>query len=258
MSQSGLWFSRHVPEDDGAQVDPAHHVPAAANGPAIPGPDPVEFLPLESRARWVVWALVLIAILDAAALVSDYLDYDLRDRIVSGGAYTQADVDASDLRQGVVALLALAAWVLAVVLFIRWFRRAYRNLRAVGGLQRYREGWTIGAWFVPILNLFRPKQLTNDIWRGSDPATPWRESDATERVPPLVQWWWGLFLASWWLGSRATLASLSGDSARSLRSADGYSIASDVLDVAAALLAIALVRAVTARQTARAVARGGA
>ena len=33
---------------------------------------------------------------------------------------------------------------------------------------RYGNGWAIGAWFVPILSLVRPKQMANEIWRGSE------------------------------------------------------------------------------------------
>jgi hypothetical protein len=34
---------------------------------------------------------------------------------------------------------------------------------------RWSAGWAIGAWFVPVLSLVRPKAILNDIWRASDP-----------------------------------------------------------------------------------------
>ena len=49
-----------------------------------------------------------------------------------------------------------------------WMFRAYNNVDAVApGARRYDGGWAIGSWFVPILNLFRPKQIINDIWRAA-------------------------------------------------------------------------------------------
>jgi hypothetical protein len=55
----------------------------------------------------------------------------------------------------------------------RLFRRAYRNLPALGAESpRFSSGWAVGAWFVPFLNLVRPKQIMDDIWRASDPALP--------------------------------------------------------------------------------------
>jgi hypothetical protein len=94
-----------------------------------------------------------------------------------------------------VGLSGLALVVSAAV-FITWFYRAYKNLRRLGVQNmRYGQGWSIGAWFVPILSLFRPKQIANDIWRGSERgaevSTQWRGLG----VPSLVRWWWGLFLA---------------------------------------------------------------
>jgi hypothetical protein len=94
-----------------------------------------------------------------------------------------------------VGLSGFALLVSAGV-FIAWFYRAYKNLRRLGVQNmRYRLGWAIGAWFVPILSLFRPKQIANDTWRGSERGVEvsmqWRQVG----VPSLVHWWWGLFLA---------------------------------------------------------------
>jgi Domain of unknown function (DUF4328) len=57
--------------------------------------------------------------------------------------------------------------------FLVWFHRAYTNLPALGiEPLPYATGWTIGAWLVPLLNLVRPKQIMDTIWRGSDPDRP--------------------------------------------------------------------------------------
>lgn len=43
--------------------------------------------------------------------------------------------------------------------FLVWFWLAYRNLDALDLRRRYGTGWAIGGWFVPFLNLARPKQV---------------------------------------------------------------------------------------------------
>jgi hypothetical protein len=212
----------------------------------------VRFLPLDSRARWAIGVLLLTVALDVVAFVSDYLEFDLYDGIVGGSHFTQGQIDATDNRQAVVAGLEFVAFVAAAIVFLLWFHGAYRNLRAVGGHQRYGEGWAIGAWFVPVLNVFRPKQIANDIWRGSDPATPHRAPADDDRVPPLLAWWWGVFLVSAWVQNIAARAFFGGSSASDIRSADRFSMAGDALDLVAALLAIVVIRAMTERQSARA------
>jgi hypothetical protein len=82
------------------------------------------------------------------------------------------------------------------ILFAIWFYRAYQNLPALRTSGRYAAGWAIGAWVVPILNLFMPKQIADDIWRTSDPTLPenptelWRAG----KVAPILHWWWGVWI----------------------------------------------------------------
>src|SRR5262249_14954994 len=119
---------------------------------------------------------------------------------------------------------------------------------------RYTTGWAIGAWFVPILNLWRPKQIANDIWRASDPAAP-PEQESTWRdkaTPALLSAWWILFIVSSQLGNAAARASFAGDQATDVRNADYADVASLALDVAAAVLAILVVLRLTRRETERA------
>ncbi|HET7588882.1 MAG TPA: DUF4328 domain-containing protein [Solirubrobacterales bacterium] len=90
---------------------------------------------------------------------------------------------------------SIIALLVAAGVFIAWFYRAYKNLRRLGVQNmRYGEGWAIGAWFVPFLNWVRPKQIANDVWRGSERGVDtwwyWRDVE----VPGLVHWWWALFL----------------------------------------------------------------
>ena len=65
---------------------------------------------------------------------------------------------------------------------------------------RFGAGWSIGAWFIPIFNLWRPKQIANDIWRGGDPAARDNSAWAALRVSPLVHWWWALYLLAGMIG----------------------------------------------------------
>lgn len=86
-------------------------------------------------------------------------------------------------------------FLVAAGAFIAWFFRAYANLRRLGVANlRYRTGWAIGAWFIPIFNWVRPKQIADDVWRGSKRGVgvlaQWRQV----KVPGLLHWWWGLFV----------------------------------------------------------------
>jgi Domain of unknown function (DUF4328) len=99
-----------------------------------------------------------------------------------------------------IAALQGVTYLATVTGFLVWFHRAYTNLHALRTeALRFRAGWAVGGWFVPILNLVRPKQVMNDIWRGSDSGAPATNDSAWHRapVPALLQLWWAPFLTSW-------------------------------------------------------------
>jgi hypothetical protein len=199
--------------------------------------------------------LVLIALLDAVAVWQDADRYDLLDRISNGGSYTLAEADASDNREAVIGVLQLGALVLGAVFFIRWFLRAYYNLDPLRAERRYTHNWAAFGWFVPILNLWRPKQIANDIWRGSDPKPPTERPSNSASIPAILTLWWLFWLASNWASQVAARLAFSDDTAKSLQDSTLAYLVGDVLDIVAAGLAIVVIRQITAREEARA-ARG--
>jgi hypothetical protein len=143
--------------------------------------------------------------------------------------------------------------------FIAWFFRAYKNLRRLGVQNmRYGNGWAIGAWFIPIFSMIRPKQIANDVWRGSERgvevSTQWREV----AVPSLVHWWWGLFLTQGvlvYIGQQVTdsgyhkLTSFSSLSSglSQIKTGTVLDVLGEVVGIAAVVLAIMVVSRLTER-----------
>lgn len=99
---------------------------------------------------------------------------------------------AGDILGGaqLVCLLATGAC------FLIWLHRARVNVRALGvrGLGYGRE-WTLLAFLVPGLNLVRPYTVISEIWRASDPATGDPYGWKTLDTPPMLTFWWSLFVA---------------------------------------------------------------
>jgi hypothetical protein len=159
--------------------------------------------------------------------------------------------DADDLANAAAAILGVLGLATAVV-FIIWMWRAAKNNEALGRMNpRLGPGWSIGGWFIPIANLVIPILIMQDLWRGSDPTVArgdpgWR----TSRGSGLIGWWWAAFL----VGSIRVFAnSDSADSKNSLsdiKSSNRVAIVGLAAHVIAAVLAISLVRKLTARQEA--------
>jgi Domain of unknown function (DUF4328) len=214
-----------------------------------------EFKPLATRAKWTVALLAVAIAVDAFAVFSDIREIQLMNRLIEGDFPSLDELDASDTRQGIAGLLELATLIAVVVAFLMWFSRAYKNLAALGATGfRFTPGWAVGAWFVPILNLWRPKQIANDIWRASDPAAPPEQGSAwrDRATPAVLTIWWIVWIFSGYLGNLTTRLAFEGDGATDVRDADYADLGALVLDAAAAVLAIVVVRSMTRRLDERA------
>lgn len=143
--------------------------------------------------------LTVHIVFDVVASVVDVQMLGLLNRIRDGAAVTFEEAQAHDDRMYWSGILQDGAALLVLVPFIVWLRRVYRNLGPLGTRSlRFKPGWAVGGWFVPFLNLARPKSIVNDVWRASDPQLPPEMIEPPEgaRVPSFVNWWWGTLLAS--------------------------------------------------------------
>jgi hypothetical protein len=92
----------------------------------------------------------------------------------------------------------LAAFV-NLILVLLWFYRNHRNLPALGASElRFTPAWAVVWWFIPILNLWKPYQVTVEIMKASDPAigrTNLETRKAMKRPPFVLAWWLFNFVA---------------------------------------------------------------
>lgn len=212
-------------------------------------PAATSFKSLSSLSMWVIALLIAMIILDVIAIVSSISYLDLIER-TNDGTVAFDEANSADERQASIAMTQLLSIVVTGIFFIIWFRRAYRNLGPLGvRWLRYKPGWAVGGWFVPFLNLVRPKQIANDIWRSTDAGLP-SELDGPgigRPVSPLLNWWWALFLISSWVDSAAG-AAYGDESLGGLESATQTAMAGSAVDAIAALLAIFVVSKIAKRQ----------
>ncbi|HYU63588.1 MAG TPA: DUF4328 domain-containing protein [Verrucomicrobiae bacterium] len=162
--------------------------------------------------------------------------------------------DTLFLAEGFVALLALLAYyatfIPAVVFYCMWLHRVVRNMPSLGSIDpRWTPGGAVGRCFIPFLNLLHPVSSVLDAWRGSWPDQRWVDLGRRKslRAPVLIVAWWAA-----WLGARFVGWSGFGfqqaEDVNSKLVGIAIDLASQVLLVTSALLAILVVRRLTARQ----------
>ena len=196
----------------------------------------------------------ILLLVTIVAVVSDLFQVQLLDRIASGLGVTDAEATANDLRQAIIGSAYFLINIAVVVLFLVWIHHAHRNLRSLGaeGLD-YSPGWAVGGFFIPIMNLFRPYQVTREIWKGSDPDFSSTDGMAWKsvRLTPLLGWWWALYLITGVVGNAVLRASFNTETLESIQSFANVTLVSDILLVPAIILAVAVVLGIDRRQARR-------
>lgn len=90
------------------------------------------------------------------------------------------------------------AWaIVALITFYFWVYFMNKNVRALGatGL-KYGPAWAVGCFFVPFVNLWKPFQMMEELWKGSQNPKAWREIGK----PSILGFWWASWIFSSILG----------------------------------------------------------
>lgn len=104
---------------------------------------------------------------------------------------------------GYTTLAGGALMTVTGILFIIWLYRAATSDLVLPQELRWRPGWAIGGWFVPIVFLFVPARIVNDVRRSA-----LRRSGTAEQTgAALVSWWW----AAWLMTNALSIASAATD-----------------------------------------------
>jgi hypothetical protein len=201
------------------------------------------------RGRLLQWWLVAMIVLDVAMLAFSAIHYSLLNDALAG-TIDEGALVASDSRMAALGVVLLISYGITVVLFLFWFHRAYKNLRALGIRKLgHKTPMAIFSWFIPIYTWFGPKAIANEIWRGSEPNPPSHPHAWTERhVPPLLHWWWALWLLNLVAGQVSWRIWRGADTLEAERTATIADFFTIPVEMVAAFLAVLVVRAITRRE----------
>lgn len=214
-------------------------------------------IPFESghtRAMFAVTMLVMCLVADLTGMGAGLMEVRLLQQIQAGEPVDDARISANDIQLMFVGLVQMGLFVISGIAFLMWFHRSHRNLPALGAENlQYSPRWATGGFFVPILHLYRPFQVMQEVWTESDPYSVKDANDFMEQPASnaLVGWWWALWIIGGILGQAAFRVTMHAESAETYLVSSWLTIGSDLLSVLDAVLAIMLVRAIDAKQLRR-------
>ncbi|MFC8366424.1 MULTISPECIES: DUF4328 domain-containing protein [unclassified Streptomyces] len=213
-------------------------------------PLPSGMPPLASRGLLIA----VVAAFAAAALGDLFAVYTgVRLRAVVDGdvtATTASSLESAYSLYERAGQVQVATSLLCAVLFITWFFQMRRRTELLApNWFRKGPGWAIGAWFIPVANLWLPYRIASDMWNACAPLPTEGKSHRLPMWP--VNLWWGLFVGTTLLG-RFTAARLDmTDSLSGLSDAVTLYLAVDLLYAATAGAAVVFVVRLTALERLR-------
>lgn len=209
------------------------------------------FKSLNKRATSIYWIFIIMLIISIVAFWSDYAEAQLIQRVIAGETITEFEAMANDSRQATIAFAWSILYFASAVAFLMWMHRAHKNLSALGatGL-RFTPGWAVGWFFVPIMCLFRPYQVTSEIWKASEPKVDTTDSTSWKNVAtsPIVGWWWAFFLISSYIAMFAARLAFTGEELSQLLASTYSYMASEIIDVIGIPITILMVRRISQLQ----------
>lgn len=199
--------------------------------------------PNAGRAKTAIVLLWIVMALDLIDAIFGYMKYQLLQTVAYEDSLNEEEVSISDVLDALLGLLYLVVFIISIVVFIRWFRRAYYNLHLKTEYLKYSEGWAAGAWFVPVLSLFRPYEIMKELYVETDRILVERsENYNSKNNNTVIGFWWALWIISSFIGNFIFRSSLDDQTINDMINDAQVNIVLSLIGIPLGLLAIKLVK----------------
>ncbi|MFJ3932457.1 DUF4328 domain-containing protein [Streptomyces sp. NPDC090029] len=198
--------------------------------------------------------LLLVAVAYIACITAELNMRRLWAGLADDGfvAVPEADAELAELMLNWADTIRGNLVLATMVVFIIWFHRVRCNA-GVFATDWFTNGtgMAIGAWFIPIGNLWIPRRVAVETWTASqaDHLAGSRHQPTT----PVNIWWTG-WVASLLLSAVASWRGSRAETAGEVLAAADLMVAADAVAIVAAVLAILFVRRLTHMQHTKALA----
>ncbi len=231
--------------------------PATTSGYQAPLPVVPPFVRIGPVAYLFIGIIVFQLILAMVSIGASVLTLDYLQK-ASNGVVSEEEADFVDFMVFGVSVVRSLLFVVAIVFYLVWFYRAYRNLPSLRAVEVYTSpGAAVGFHFIPCANLYFVFRGMREIWLGSHP------NDLHALKSPMIKhlvgasivgFWWAGHLVSGFMSTAAVRLVELGARQQEISvlvNATLLDIASDVVHMVAGLLLISIVYFSTVHQDER-------
>jgi hypothetical protein len=157
---------------------------------------------------------------------------------------TLPGMETVDLVSALGGLGLVVTTLVSGFLTLKWIYRVTMNSHTLASGLNVSPPWSIGWYFVPFANLYKPFQAMNDSWCVSLSPESWR----AQNTPSVLRWWWGLWIVTSMLDNASFRLQLRAKAVGMSLFTAGLDLVSDTLWIALCLVLIRIVRRLSAQQ----------
>ncbi len=187
---------------------------------------------------WILIALVFIG------LFTGYNELQILQKLQVGEYVSDQEIETSDLVQAIMGFSQFGLYIISIIVFLNWFRRAYGNLHRLGiEYVKHQESMAVWAWGIPIVWFYRPVQIMNEIWTETQDQI--KKLDASHIITNgdlIIGVWWALFVISNFIGRYILKTAFKEDTIEEIITGTEAMLISDLIQIPEALMVVLIVR----------------
>lgn len=191
-------------------------------------------------AEMLIWASAGLSFV--SLITTFFFEYRVYSNAQQGIYITMDDAQLYQIKDLALLVLNVGIFVFSAITFIQWFRRAYFNQELKFSMTTT-NGWTSGAWFIPIYNLYRPYQLMKELYENVEHFLTKNKLDEEKRSRfVILGWWWGLWITLNISQNIVSRISMRSEALDVLQSMSLVSMIIDLLYIPLAYLTVQVIR----------------
>lgn len=193
------------------------------------------------RAKYAIILIWVVLLLELISILSSYLQIGILHALNEGQYISDEALTSNDNRETYIAIIYAVVYIISIVTYIMWFRRAYYNLN-IRAKCNHSEGWAAGCWFVPIISLYRPYQIMKEMWEKTDAILKTYNADYIKKSTLIVGVWWVVWIGSNIVQNIILRSSFYGETIEGFINSTWADLIVSVIGIPLALLAIFVIK----------------
>ena len=198
------------------------------------------------RYKFVYIMFTLSIIIGVVAVVTGFTQYGLLTDVNNGINVSDSVIESNESLNTIVSIIQTVIAVLTVIAFLLWFYKAHKNTVNISEQPlKYSPVWSVGGFFIPLINLVLPYKIAKEIWYASVNDSYDYNQLNNKPMVGFIMTWWLLFILSSGTSRLSSQLILKAEELQSFIEATISYIVSDSLIILGSIAAIYFIKTVS-------------